>query len=84
MPANRHKKDTNEEEFGFEAMHKGVTMLKMGRRGPAHEKLFRLSGDKRYVIWEGRWFSTKLGRKCRGMILFYLTVQVKPDKFLIS
>jgi hypothetical protein len=55
-----------EEHFDFKAMKKGITMLKFGKRGPAHEKLFKLSGDKRYVMWDGRWFSPKLGKKCKS------------------
>ena len=46
-------------------MIKGVTMLKMGRSGPAHEKLFQLSADKRFVVWTGRWFSPKFGAICK-------------------
>jgi hypothetical protein len=58
------------EDFDYGPMQKGITMLKFGQRGPAHEKLFKLSGNMRYITWEGRWFSPKLGKRCVGIICF--------------
>ena len=63
--AEKRKPRRGHEEFDYGAMQKGVTMLKMGRSGPAHEKLFQLSGDKRFIIWTGRWFSPKFGKTCK-------------------
>ena len=62
----RSRSINKKDDFDFRPMQKGITLLKFGNRGPAHEKLFRLSGDKRFITWGGRWFSPKLGRKCVG------------------
>jgi len=63
-PAKR-KPRRGHEKFDFKPLIKGVTMLKMGRSGPAHEKLFQLTPDKRFVVWTGRWFSPKFGAICK-------------------
>jgi len=38
---------------------KACMLLKFGRKGHAHEAAVRLSEDKTYVEWEGRWFTRK-------------------------
>ena len=43
-------------------------MLKFGKGGTPHERLFRLSGDLRYLTWSSGWFTLKIGQKCSGII----------------
>jgi Ca2+-binding EF-hand superfamily protein len=40
----------------------GVTLLKFGRRGPAREKVFNLTQDRRVLKWQSQYFCYKLGR----------------------
>ena len=70
----RARSSAKKDDFDFRPMQKGITLLKFGNRGPAHEKVFKLSGDKRYITWDGRWFSPKLGKKCVGIYLSTITV----------
>ena len=62
----RARSTSKKDDFDFGPMQKGITLLKFGSRGPAHEKVFKLSGDKRFITWEGRWISPKLGKRCIG------------------
>ena len=62
----RARSASKKDDFDFGPMQKGITLLKFGSRGPAHEKVFKLSGDKRFITWEGRWISPKLGKRCIG------------------
>ena len=62
----RARSTFKKDDFDFRPMQKGITLLKFGSRGPAHEKVFKLSGDKRFITWEGRWISPKLGKRCSG------------------
>lgn len=41
----------------------GMTMLKFGKSGKPHERLFKLSVDQRYLKWYSGWFTPKLGAK---------------------
>ena len=41
----------------------GMTMLKFGRSGKPHERLFKLSPDLRFLKWYSGWFSPKVGAK---------------------
>jgi hypothetical protein len=68
----RARSTSKKDDFDFRPMQKGITLLKFGNRGPAHEKVFKLSGDKRFITWEGRWISPKLGKHCVGNICFFL------------
>eukprot|EP01041_Mallomonas_annulata_P001697 gene1697-3289_t len=52
------------ETFNFSALterdpRKASMLLKFGRKGSAHECLVRLSEDKSFIEWEGKWFSRK-------------------------
>lgn len=54
-------------EFDYEPLvDPGITMLKFGKGGQPHERLFRLTGDLRYLSWTAGWLSTKFGSKCQG------------------
>eukprot|EP01032_Pedospumella_encystans_P021097 gene21097-23939_t len=54
------------DEFDYEPLvDPGITMLKFGQGGTPHERLFKLSGDLRYLSWSAGWFSAKLGGKCQ-------------------
>ena len=68
----RARSNNKKDAFDFRPMQKGITLLKFGSRGPAHEKVFKLSGDKRYITWGGRWFSPKLGKRCVGKDLLII------------
>ena len=60
------------DEFDYEPLvDPGITMLKFGQGGTPHERLFKLSGDLRYLSWSAGWFSAKLGGKCQGRSLFF-------------
>jgi phosphatidylinositol phospholipase C delta len=55
------------ETFDYEPLvEPGITMLKFGKGGTPHERLFKLSGDLRYLSWNAGWFCTKMGTKCQG------------------
>lgn len=57
------------DEFDYEPLvDPGITMLKFGQGGTPHERLFKLSGDLRYLSWSAGWFSMKMGVKCQGKI----------------
>lgn len=59
------KKDT--ETFDFLPMVQvGITMLKFGRSGKPHERLFKLSEDLRFLKWYSGWFTSKVGMKSIG------------------
>lgn len=50
------------DRFDFQQMiNKGITLLKFGRGGKPHERLFKLSGDRRFLKWYSGWLSGKLG-----------------------
>lgn len=60
-------KGRKKDEFDYEPLvDPGITMLKFGKSGTPHERLFKLSGDLRYLSWNGGWFCSKLGGKCQG------------------
>lgn len=77
----RARSNNKKDDFDFRPMQKGITLLKFGSRGPAHEKVFKLSGDKRYITWGGRWFSPKLGKQCVGKAL--LVIWYIQTKFIM-
>lgn len=53
-----------EKAFDYSPMiNPGMTMLKFGKSGKPHERLFRLSVDLRYLKWYSGWFTPKLGAK---------------------
>jgi hypothetical protein len=63
-------KGKQKDEFDYEPLvDPGITMLKFGSSGPPHERLFRLSGDLRYLSWNAGWFCSKLGGTCQGIPL---------------
>ncbi len=58
-----------EDIYDYEALiSPGITMLKFGRGGTPHERLFRLSGDLRYLTWYAGWFCSKSGGQCHGKV----------------
>lgn len=53
-----------EEKYDFRQMiDKGITLLKFGRSGKPHERLFKLSGDMRFLHWYSGWFTGKIGSR---------------------
>lgn len=47
-----------EETFDYSHLvNQGVTLLKFGRSGKPHERLFKLSHDHRYLKWNSGWFT---------------------------
>jgi hypothetical protein len=60
-------KGKQKDEFDYEPLvNPGITMLKFGKSGTPHERLFRLSGDLRYLSWSAGWFCAKMGGNCQG------------------
>ncbi|KAJ1426888.1 PLC-like phosphodiesterase [Ochromonadaceae sp. CCMP2298] len=58
------QKGKKRETFDYEPLvEPGITMLKFGKGGAPHERLFKLSGDLRYLSWNSAWFCTKMGEK---------------------
>ena len=56
-----------QEQYDFDVLIKlGVIMLKFGKSGDPHERLFKLSADRRYLTWRGGWLTRKMGRTCTG------------------
>ncbi len=54
----------NESKFDYGPLiNPGMTMLKFGRSGKPHERLFKLSADLRFLKWYSGWFTPKLGSK---------------------
>lgn len=69
MPRKAVGISKGESEFDYEPLiNPGITMLKFGRGGTPHERLFKLSGDKRYLTWSAGWFCSKLGGQCHGKL----------------
>lgn len=61
------RRKIEEENYDYESLiSPGITMLKFGKGGTPHERLFRLSGDLRYLSWYSGWFCKKLGATCCG------------------
>lgn len=58
----------------------GITMLKFGRIGNPHERLFKLSGDLRYLKWYSGWFTSKIGTKCCSKLFLFLFI----DKTILN
>lgn len=57
----------NSQEFDYGPLiNPGITMLKFGRNGKPHERLFKLSGDLRYLRWRSGYLTGNLGRKRTG------------------
>lgn len=46
----------------------GITLLKFGRAGQPHEKIFTLTRDNRFIVWLGAAMSWKFGRECEGRL----------------
>lgn len=46
----------------------GVTLLKFGRKGKPHERLFKLSGDMRYLKWYSGWLTSLADKDNTGII----------------
>jgi len=44
-------------------------LLKFGRKGRSYETFVRLSDDKKFVEWDGKWFSWKKKAERRGQHL---------------
>eukprot|EP01038_Epipyxis_sp_PR26KG_P009243 gene9243-12457_t len=42
----------------------GITMLKFGKSGSPHERLFQLSSDLRFITWSAGLFTFKFGYEC--------------------
>lgn len=76
MPRKTVGLSKGEEVYDYESLiSPGITMLKFGRGGTPHERLFRLSGDLRYLTWYAGWFCSKVGGQCHGksyLILLFL------------
>lgn len=56
----KRTKATSAEEETFDYAHlveRGVTLLKFGRSGKPHERVFKLSHDHRYLKWNKGWFT---------------------------
>jgi hypothetical protein len=67
---SRRASDTEEaaqRNFDFEPFYKGITMLKFGKKGAPHEKIFKLSGNQRYITWRSGWFTSKFGKDSSGV-----------------
>lgn len=48
----------------------GVTLLKFGRGGKPHERLFKLSGDHRFLKWYSGWLSSVFKKDNIGTFFF--------------
>lgn len=68
-------KEEEEVDFGPLVSWHGVTLLKFGRRGPAREKVFNLSQDKRLLRWQSQYFCSKLGRWNEGRLIWSLILR---------
>jgi hypothetical protein len=42
----------------------GKVVLKFGRGGEPHERLIKITGDLKYLMWDSGWFCKKLGKTC--------------------
>jgi hypothetical protein len=63
----------DQEQFDYDSLiNPGVTMLKFGKTGDPHERLFKLSGDRRFILWHAGWFTRKMGALCQGAFYFIL------------
>lgn len=65
------KSATKQEDDAFDYLpmvQVGITMLKFGRGGKPHERLFKLSADLRFLKWYSGWFTSKVGTKSMGKI----------------
>ena len=61
-----------EETFDYAPLiDPGMTLLKFGRSGKPHERLFKLSNNKRYLRYYSGWFSPKLGAKCTSKLFLF-------------
>lgn len=47
-------------------LYDGTMLLKFGRKGQAHERLFRLTQDNRYIVWKSNIFAFKRAEDSRG------------------
>jgi hypothetical protein len=54
----------NRDDFDYGPLHQGIKLLKFGNRGNAHEKIIKLSGNRRYLSWKGKIMSPKFGKRC--------------------
>lgn len=52
------KSTTDDDSFDYaQLVERGVTLLKFGRSGKPHERVFKLSHDHRYLKWNSGLFT---------------------------
>ena len=65
MPRKNANKKTDEEGIvDFTAFYDGISLLKFGKKGDPHEKIFTLTKDNRYIVWLANFWSWKWGAEC--------------------
>lgn len=61
---NTNKKLDDEGIVDFSHFYDGISLLKFGRKGDPHEKIFTLTKDNRYIVWLANFWSWKWGAEC--------------------
>ena len=61
---NASKKVDDEGVVDFSNFYKGISLLKFGKKGDPHEKIFTLTRDNRFIVWLANFWSWKWGAEC--------------------